>query len=59
MTLTTQPTIRNYTAGTWSIDPARSEIGFSVRHTVVGRVGGSSRRSAASLSPVSHHSTPA
>ena len=40
MTLTTQPTIRNYTAGTWSIDPAGSEIGFSVRHTVVGRVGG-------------------
>ena len=40
MAFTTQHTIPGYTAGTWSIDAARSRIGFSVRHTMVGRVRG-------------------
>ncbi len=40
MTATTHEAIPRNTAGTWIIDPARSEIGFSVRHTMFGRVHG-------------------
>ena len=35
MTVTSQPAIRSYTAGTWTIDPVHSEVGFSVRHLMV------------------------
>ena len=60
MTLTTQPTIRNYTAGTWSISRElylRSAFRFATRWSAGSAA--RSRRSAASLSPVRHHSTPA
>ncbi|MDQ6840392.1 MAG: YceI family protein [Actinomycetota bacterium] len=33
-------TIPELTAGTWTIDPAHSEIGFSVRHLMVSKVKG-------------------
>ena len=36
-TLTTVP---GYTAGTWSIDPVHSEVGFTVRHMMVSKVRG-------------------
>jgi polyisoprenoid-binding protein YceI len=32
--------IPGYRAGTWKADPARSEIAFSVRHLMVGKVRG-------------------
>ncbi len=32
--------IPGYTAGTWTIDPTHSEIGFSVRHLMVSKVKG-------------------
>ena len=37
-TLTTQ--IPGYVAGTWTIDPSHSEVGFSVRHLMVSKVRG-------------------
>ncbi|MCX7523367.1 YceI family protein [Microbacterium sp. STN6] len=37
-TLTT--TIPGYRAGTWTIDPAHSEVGFSIRHLMVSKVKG-------------------
>ncbi len=37
MSTITQPDV---TAGTWSIDPSHSEIGFSVRHLMVSKVKG-------------------
>jgi len=40
MTLTAWPTLRDYTPGTWTVDQTESEISFSVRHTLVGRVSG-------------------
>src|ERR671920_572469 len=39
MTLAT-PTIPGYLAGSWSIDPAHSDISFSVRHMMVSKVKG-------------------
>ena len=33
-------TIPGYVAGTWTIDPVHSEIGFSVRHLMVSKVRG-------------------
>jgi polyisoprenoid-binding protein YceI len=33
-------TIPGYLAGTWDIDPAHSEVGFSVRHMMVSKVRG-------------------
>ncbi|MEY2424217.1 MAG: hypothetical protein QOI95_4284 [Acidimicrobiaceae bacterium] len=41
MTVTTSPdTIPGYTAGTWTIDPVHSEVGFTVRHMMVSKVRG-------------------
>ena len=40
MSVTTQTTIPGYIAGTWSIDPVHSEVGFSVRHMMVSKVRG-------------------
>jgi polyisoprenoid-binding protein YceI len=37
---TTQASIPGYIAGTWTIDPVHSEIGFSVRHMMVSKVRG-------------------
>jgi polyisoprenoid-binding protein YceI len=36
----TAPAIPNYVAGTWTIDPVHSEVGFSVRHMMVSKVRG-------------------
>ncbi len=33
-------TIPGYVAGTWTIDPVHSEVGFSVRHMMVSKVRG-------------------
>jgi polyisoprenoid-binding protein YceI len=40
MTTATTATIPGYVAGTWSIDPVHSEVGFSVRHMMVSKVRG-------------------
>ncbi|HEX8768374.1 MAG TPA: YceI family protein [Jatrophihabitans sp.] len=40
MTLATAPTIPGYLTGTWTIDPAHSDISFSVRHMMVSKVKG-------------------
>src|ERR1700735_604121 len=41
MTATTTATsIPGYVAGTWTIDPVHSEVGFSVRHMMVSKVRG-------------------
>jgi len=41
MTATTVTTTdQDYRAGTWTIDPVHSEVGFSVRHMVVSKVRG-------------------
>ena len=40
MTMTDVGTIPGYVAGTWSIDPLHSEVGFSVRHMMVSKVRG-------------------
>ena len=40
MSVTTQTTIPGYIAGTWTIDPVHSEVGFSVRHMMVSKVRG-------------------
>jgi polyisoprenoid-binding protein YceI len=37
---TTATTIPGYIAGTWTIDPIHSEVGFSVRHMMVSKVRG-------------------
>ncbi len=37
---TAQIAIQGYKAGTWSIDPVHSEVGFSVRHMMVSKVRG-------------------
>jgi polyisoprenoid-binding protein YceI len=37
---TTASTIPGYVAGTWTIDPVHSEVGFSVRHMMVSKVRG-------------------
>ncbi len=37
---TTATSIPGYVAGTWTIDPVHSEIGFSVRHMMVSKVRG-------------------
>jgi polyisoprenoid-binding protein YceI len=37
---TTTTTIPGYLAGTWTIDPVHSEVGFSVRHMMVSKVRG-------------------
>ena len=36
----TRTTTPGYTAGTWTIDPVHSEVGFSVRHMMVSKVRG-------------------
>lgn len=36
----TETTIPGYEAGTWTIDPVHSEVGFSVRHMMVSKVRG-------------------
>ncbi len=43
MTITQVETIPGYVAGTWSIDPVHSEVGFSVRHMMVSKVRGKFR----------------
>ena len=40
MTMTQAETIPGYVAGTWTIDPTHSEVGFSVRHMMVSKVRG-------------------
>jgi polyisoprenoid-binding protein YceI len=40
MSATTDQTLPGYVAGTWTIDPVHSEIGFSVRHMMVAKVRG-------------------
>src|SRR5947208_35136 len=40
MSVTIESTIPGYVAGTWTIDPVHSEIGFSVRHMMVSKVRG-------------------
>ena len=40
MTLANTTTIPGYLAGTWSIDPAHSDVSFSVRHMMVSKVKG-------------------
>ena len=35
-----RPAIPGYVAGTWTIDPVHSEVGFSVRHMMVSKVRG-------------------
>ena len=40
MSVSSDPTIPGYVAGTWTIDPVHSEIGFSVRHMMVAKVRG-------------------
>jgi polyisoprenoid-binding protein YceI len=37
---TTATSIPDYVAGTWTIDPVHSEVGFSVRHMMVSKVRG-------------------
>jgi len=40
MTMTAARTLPGYVAGTWTIDPVHSEVGFSVRHMMVSKVRG-------------------
>ena len=40
MTMTQAETIPGYVAGTWTIDPMHSDVGFSVRHMMVSKVRG-------------------
>ena len=40
MSITQAETIPGYVAGTWTIDPLHSEVGFSVRHMMVSKVRG-------------------
>jgi len=40
MTVTSETTIPGYVAGTWTIDPVHSEVGFTVRHMMVSKVRG-------------------
>jgi len=40
MTMTQAAKIPGYVAGTWTIDPVHSEVGFSVRHMMVSKVRG-------------------
>ena len=40
MSVTTETTIPGYVAGTWTIDPLHSEVGFTVRHMMVSKVRG-------------------
>ncbi len=37
---TTEPNVAGYISGTWSLDPAHTEIGFVVRHLMVSKVRG-------------------
>lgn len=41
MTETTATTIPGYKAGSWTIDPTHSEVGFSIRHIMISKVKGS------------------
>jgi len=41
MTETTATSIPGYRAGTWTIDPTHSEVGFSIRHIMISKVKGS------------------
>ena len=40
MSITQAETIPDYVAGSWTIDPLHSEVGFSVRHMMVSKVRG-------------------
>ena len=40
MTQAGQIQLPGYVAGTWTIDPVHSEVGFSVRHMMVSKVRG-------------------
>ena len=40
MSVSLETTIPGYVAGTWSIDPVHSEVGFTVRHMMVSKVRG-------------------
>src|SRR6202022_5078145 len=38
MSVTAAQTIPGYPAGSWTIDPVHSEVGFSVRHMMISKV---------------------
>ena len=40
MSVTAAQTVPGYIAGTWTIDPVHSEVGFAVRHMMVSKVRG-------------------
>ena len=40
MSMTAAQTVPGYIAGTWTIDPVHSEVGFSVRHMMVSKIRG-------------------
>jgi polyisoprenoid-binding protein YceI len=40
MTSTQTSTIPGYVAGTWTVDPVHSEVGFTIRHMMVSKVRG-------------------
>ena len=44
MTATLETTIPGYRAGTWTIDPTHSEVGFSIRHLMISKVKGKFER---------------
>ena len=50
--------IPGYVAGTWTIDPVHSEVGFSVRHMMVSKVRGKFTPSRERSSPASSPPTP-
>lgn len=44
MTMTLTDTIPGYVAGTWAIDPEHSQVGFAVRHMMIGKARGTFTR---------------
>ena len=44
MTMTLTETIPGYMTGTWAIDPEHSEVGFAVRHMMIGKARGTFTR---------------
>src|SRR5262249_23207819 len=47
----TLTSIPGYVAGTWTIDPVHSEVGFTARHMMVSKVRGSFPASSAQVAP--------
>ncbi|MFC6355567.1 YceI family protein [Luethyella okanaganae] len=44
MTTTIETSIPGYRVGTWTIDPAHSEVGFTIRHLMISKVKGAFER---------------